>query len=241
MARLPRLVIPYQPHHVIQRGAGGMAIFIDNADYQVFLRYLREAAKAYKVAIHAYVLMSNHIHLLATPSDSSGFGKMMQWLGRYYVPYFNRRHDRIGTLWQGRYRTSIIDSEHYLMVCSRYIELNPVRAGICARPEDYPWSSYRHHIGLEPDPTIFDHDLYWRLGNTPFDREAAYKALVESGISSDEMATLRGAVQRGVILGTVEFRQSLQKQTSRPIEPAKRGRPRKAVSNRDLSNHDGNL
>src|SRR6185436_297998 len=123
MARLPRLVVPHQPHHLIQRGIDRQPIFRDTDDYLVFLQRLREAAKLYKVAIHAYVLMSNHVHLLASPSDQVGLGRMMQWIGRYYVPYFNLKYQRVGTLWQGRYRATIIDSEQYFLTCSRYIEL----------------------------------------------------------------------------------------------------------------------
>ena len=174
MARLPRLVIPHQPHHVIQRGNDRQAIFRDGDDHLAFLRWLRDASKSFKVAIHAYVLMPNHVHLLASPSDQSGLARMMQWIGRYYVPYFNQKYQRTGTLWEGRYKATVIDSEQYFMICSRYIELNPVRAGLVDNPADYRWSSYAHHVGIKADPLISDHSLYWRLGNTPFGREAAY-------------------------------------------------------------------
>lgn len=167
MARLPRLVVPGQPHHVIQRGNDRQPIFHDEQDYSAFLKWLREAAKIFKIAIHAYVLMPNHIHLLVTPADTVGLGKLMQWVGRYYVPYFNQRYSRVGTLWQGRYRATVIDSEKYFLTCSRYIELNPLRAGMVERPDQYVWSSYVHHAGIKSDPYITDHPLYWALGNTP--------------------------------------------------------------------------
>ena len=201
MARLPRLVVPNQPHHIIQRGNDGQSVFRDAADYLEFLTRLREAAKQFKVAIHAYVLMPDHLHLLATPVDQDGLSRMMQWLGRYYVPYFNRKYARSGTLWQGRYRATVVDAERYLMTCCRYIETNPVRGGLVATVGDYPWSSYPHHIGLKSDPIITDHPLYWALGNTPFEREAAYKTLIEQGLSADEVAVVSDATLKGWALG----------------------------------------
>jgi putative transposase len=225
MARLPRLVIPHQPHHVIQRGNDRQLIFRDINDYVVFLDWLREAAKQFKVAVHAYVLMPNHVHLLVTPSDETGLGRMMQWVGRYYVPYFNYKYGRVGTLWQGRYKATVIDSERYFMICSRYIELNPVRAGMVASPAEYRWSSYAHHVGAKPDPLITDHSLYWALGNTPFDREAAYKGLVEQALTAEEINILNEATLKGWALGSEQFKINIEKKTSRRIRPAKRGRP----------------
>lgn len=225
MARLPRLIIPHQPHHIIQRGNDRQLIFRDADDYAVFLKWLREAAKSFKVAVHAYVLMSNHLHLLVSPSDQVGLGRMMQWIGRYYVPYFNKKYQRVGTLWQGRYKATVIDAEQYFMICSRYIELNPVRAGIVVNPADYLWSSYAHHVGTQSDPLITDHSLYWALGNTPFDREAAYRALVELGITDHEIATLNAATLKGWALGTEKFKVRIEKQANRRVRPARRGRP----------------
>jgi putative transposase len=230
MARLPRLVIPNQPHHLIQRGVDRQAIFRETEDYVNFLGRLRDAAKQFKVAIHAYVLMSNHVHLLATPSDADGLAKMMQWVGRYYVPYFNQKYGRVGTLWQGRYRATVIDSEPYFMLCSCYIDQNPVRAGIVATPSEYPWSSYLHHVGAKPDPLVVDHALYWALGNTPFDREAAYKQLAEQALTSVQAAKLIDATNKGWPLGTEKFKSNLEKQGNQRVRPARRGRPFKAKS-----------
>lgn len=227
MARLPRLVIPNQPHHIIQRGNDRQLIFREEADYLAFLKWLREAAKHFKVAIHAYVLMPNHVHLLATPADSIGLGRMMQWIGRHYVPYFNLKYERVGTLWQGRYKATVIDSEQYFMTCSRYIELNPVRAGITSLPEEYPWSSYAHHVGAKPDPLITDHILYWALANTPFGREAAYRSLVEQGLTSAEIAEISSATLKGWALGSDKFKTRLEKEANRRVQPGKRGRPAK--------------
>ena len=230
MARLPRLVVPHQPHHIIQRGNGRNTVFYDTEDHLVFLMRLREAAKQYKVAIHAYVLMSNHIHVLASPADATGLARMMQWIGRHYVPYFNRKYSRAGTLWEGRYRATVLDSEGYFMTCSRYIELNPVRAGMVDGPGDYPWSSYAHHVGIKPDPIITDHPLYWSLGNTPFEREAAYMALMELGLTTLETTVLSQATLKGWALGTEKFKAALEKQANRRVSPTTRGRPRKQTS-----------
>ncbi len=228
MARLPRLVIPYQPHHVIQRGNDRQPIFRDQEDYRVFLQWLREAIRQYKLALHAYVLMPNHIHLLVSPSDATGLGRAMQWIGRYYVPYFNKKYHRVGTLWQGRYKATVIDSEQYFLTCCRYIELNPVRADLVVDASQYPWSSYAHHSGVIPDPYIVDHPLYWALGNTPFEREAAYKALVEQGLTQKEVQALQAATDKGWALGGAQFKSLLEKQTQRRVQPAAKGRPRKA-------------
>lgn len=227
MARLPRLVVPNQPHHIIQSGNDRQAIFRDAEDYAAFLRWLREAAKQFKVAIHAYVLMPNHLHLLASPADGVGLSRMMQWVGRHYVPYFNARYQRVGTLWQGRYKATVIDPDKYLMACSRYIESNPVRAGLVATPADYPWSSFAHHAGVKPDPLITDHPVYWALGNTPFEREAAYQRLMDQRPSTEETAALTEAVLKGWPLGSDKFKAALAKQTSRRVSPGKRGRPAK--------------
>lgn len=229
MARLPRLVVPDQPHHVIQRGNDRQPIFREADDYAVFLKWLREAARQYKVAIHAYVLMPNHIHLLVTPADAQGLGRMMQWVGRFYVPHFNRKYVRTGTLWEGRYKATVIDSERYFMTCSRYIELNPVRAGLVVDPGEYPWSSYAHHVGSKSDPFLTGHPLYWALGNTPFEREAAYRELVAQGLADAEVQTLRDATEKAWAFGSRDFVARLERQTSRRIQPAKRGRPAKTL------------
>ena len=226
MARQPRLIIPLQPHHVIQRGAGRSTVFLDAEDHQMFLRYLKDAARQFKVALHAYVLMSNHVHLLATPSDLTGLARMMQWIGRYYVPYFNRKYDRSGTLWQGRYKAAVIDSERYFLTCSRYIELNPVRAGIVAAAGEYPWSSYRHHVGATRDVLITEHPLYWSLGNTPFAREAAYQALIDETLSTRDVSDLTEATLKGWAIGSDSFKTALQNDTQHRVQPRKAGRPR---------------
>lgn len=227
MARLARLVVPNYPHHVIQRGNDRQLVFRDEEDYAAFLKWLREAARMFKVAVHGYVLMPNHFHLLATPADDTGLARMMQWVGRYYVPYFNHKYQRSGTLWQGRYRTTVIEPEPYLLACSRYIELNPVRSELVPSPEHYPWSSCAHHVGIKADPLVTDHALYWALGNTPFDREIAYKQALGYPVDSQLIEALRAATNKGWLLGSEQFKQGIAKQTSRRLAPAKKGRPRK--------------
>ncbi|SDE16514.1 putative transposase [Massilia sp. PDC64] len=225
MARQPRLILPNQPHHILQRGNDNQVIFRDDEDYRRFLEFLRESAKFYRVAIHAYVLMPNHLHVLATPSDEDGLAAMMQKVGRLYVPWFNNKYGRSGTLFQGRFRTSVIDADAYFLACIRYIELNPLRNQLAFDPLDYPWSSYAHHAGVRPDPLITDHAKYWELGNTPFQREAAYIELARQGMSGQELDTINAAVLKGAPLGSHAFKVELEHKTKRQILPAKRGRP----------------
>lgn len=229
MARLPRLVVPHQLHHIVQIGNDRQPVFRDQEDYAAFLGWLREASRQFKVAIHAYVLMPDHLHLLATPSDDTGLGRMMQWIGRHYVPFFNAKYRRAGTLWQGRYKAAVIEPAPYFLLCCKYIELNPVRSGLTSSPADYPWSSYAHHVGIKPDPVVTDHPVFWGLGNTPFDREASYRQLIEQDISVREVAALTDATLKGWPLGSDAFKAALAKVTSRRVSPAKRGRPVKRV------------
>ena len=228
MARLPRLVVPGQPHHIIQRGNNRQPVFLDDEDYLRFLAWLREGARTYKVSVHAYVLMPNHLHLLASPVEATGLAQMMQWIGRKYVPYFNQKYNRVGTLWQGRFKTSVIDSETYFLICSRYIECNPVRAQLAGAPGDYRWSSYAHHAGLRQDPAVVDHALYWALGNTPFQREAAYTALFQDPLSNAELLSIHTAAAKGWPLGSDAYKTQLQHRAKRQVLPARRGRPPKS-------------
>lgn len=155
---------------------------------------------------------------------------MMQWIGRHYVPYFNQKYARAGTLWQGRYKAAVIDAQRYFVTCCAYIELNPVRGGLVQTAGDYPWSSYQHHVGIKSDPIISDHPLYWSLGNTPFEREAAYKALVEQGVNEEDVRILTEATLKGWALGTEQFQLALEKQTRRRVRQARRGRPRSSAA-----------
>lgn len=226
MARLPRLSLAGYPHHVIQRGNNRQAIFLDAADRQYMLELLAECATSCRVAIHAYVLMDNHLHLLLTPQTADGLPKMMQAVGRRYVRRFNDRHGRTGTLWEGRYRSTLIDSDRYLLACMAYIDLNPVRAGMVLQATDYPWSSHAHYIGQRQDRLITPHPLVWSLGNTPFAREAAYAQWVQAGIASREADALTDATLRGWALGGPAFVDRLQQQTERRVTQKRPGRPK---------------
>ena len=225
MARLPRLTVPGYPHHVILRGNNRQAIFSSTADYQMLLALLDENAHKFGVALHAYVLMSNHFHLLATPSTEDGLPQMMQAVGRRYVRYFNDAQGRSGTLWEGRYRSTLIESERYLLACMVYIDLNPVRAGLVKEVGDYPLSSYGHCVGLRVDKRITPHPLYWSLGNTPFAREAAYAELVRSGTTLEQQQALTDSTLSGWALGGADFVADLQKRTERRVQKSQPGRP----------------
>jgi putative transposase len=225
MARLPRLTVPGYPHHIIQRGNNRQAIFSGPADYELLLSLIDEHARKQQVAIHAYVLMSNHFHLLATPETAEGIPQMMQAVGRRYVRTYNLRHGRTGTLWEGRYKSTLIQAERYLLACMVYIDLNPVRAGMVADPANYPWSSYQHYSGRKVDKLITPHPLYWELGNTPFAREQAYTELVRTGISDQQKRALTDSALRGWALGEPDYVADLQRRTERRVVPAKAGRP----------------
>lgn len=232
MSRLPRLYVPGMPQLLLQRGNNRSTIFFDESDCQQYRQHLRDAVRESGVALHAYVLMPDHVHLLLTPPDEAAAGKLMQRLGRRYVRWFNDRHFRSGTLWEGRYRSTVLEPMQWLLAASRYIELNPVRSGQVAQSRHYLWSSCRHHLGLEPDPLITDHALYWGLGNTPFERQAAYGALLEAGSPPDELDSIRYAAHRGWMLGQLPaFAADLL--PSRRLAPLPKGRPRKLAPGSD--------
>ena len=225
MARLPRLTVTGYPHHVILRGNNRQAIFKTPSDYQRLLNLLEEHSRTQGVDIHAYVLMSNHVHLLLTPQQDQALPKMMQAVGRSYVQTFNKIHGRTGTLWEGRYRSTLIQTERYLLACMVYIDLNPVRAHMVEQPQDYPWSSYPHYTGRKTDRLITPHAMYWALGNTPFAREAAYAELVHAGISADQQSALTDATLSGWALGDDAFVAGLGAQTQRRLSKGRAGRP----------------
>jgi putative transposase len=225
MARLPRLTLPGYPHHIIQRGNNRQAVFSSAADHQMLLGLLGESARKFGVALHAYVLMDNHFHLLATPSTADGLPQMMQAAGRRYVRYFNDSQGRSGTLWEGRYRATLIEAERYLLACMAYMDLNPVRAGLVAEAKDYPWSSHGHYAGLRVESLLTPHPLVWALGNTPFAREAAYAELVRAGITLEQQELLTRSALGGWALGGGDFLAELQKRTERRVTKNQAGRP----------------
>lgn len=230
MARLPRLTVPGYPHHVIHRGNNRQAVCLDDQDFQTLLALIAECAKRHAVALHSYVLMNNHFHLLATPEGEGGLPAMMQGVGRRYAQYFNKRHQRTGTLWEGRYRATLVQAERYLLACMAYIDLNPVRAGLVVHPADYRWSSYKHYAGLGQDARVTSHLLYWQLGNTPFAREAAYVDWVRQGLTQNQQAVLTDSVLKAWALGDQAFIATLKQTTTRRLRPLSAGRPKRAAS-----------
>ncbi len=230
MARQPRLALPGYPHHVIQRGNNRQPIVLDEADRRMLYSLWLEESQRHKVAVNAYVLLDNHFHMLLTPPSDEAMSLMMQSVGRTYVRYFNKRHNRSGTLWEGRYKSSLIDSEGYLLTCMAYIDLNPVRAGLAESAEDFSWSSYKHLAGQSIDKLVTPHALYWGLGNTPFAREAAYAEFVAGGLSVATQKALTESALKGRVVGRPDFLSSLEKNTQRQILPQKAGRPFKKLS-----------
>ncbi len=218
MARLPRFIIPGQPQHVIQRGNNRQVIFRTNDDYQFYLDKLSAAANQHQCDIHAYVLMTNHVHLLVTPHTKEGIGKMMQMLGRYYVQYFNYRYKRTGTLWEGRYKATLIDTENYLLTCMRYIELNPVRAkNMAANPADYPWTSYHYNALGQQDKLVTAHREYKRLDKTKANRQLAYRQLFKTRIPATTLKAIRESTNKAWVLGGDKFKRRIEKKLHRQV------------------------
>lgn len=225
MARLPRLTIPGQPHLIVQRGNNSQPICLGSADFSALLDIVTSQAQNFNVAVHSYVVMENHFHLLASPETESDLPRMMQAIGRSYVRYFNQSHGRSGTLWEGRYKSTVIQAERYLLACMVYMDWAPVRCGKVTDPADYPWSSYGHYSGRHADRLVKPHSLIWALGNTPFAREAAYTNLVRAGLTKAEETVLTEAAQSGWVLGTQDFVADLQKRTMRRLTKKSPGRP----------------
>lgn len=225
MARLPRLTLPGYLHHVIQRGNNRQSIVLDDTDRAALLDAVAENAQKYQVALHAYVLMDNHVHLLLTPETADGVPRMMQAVGRTYVRHFNARHGRTGTLWEGRYRSTLLQADRYLLSCMAYLDLNPVRAGLVTDPQHHAWSSHRLYIGQVADRRITPHPAYWRLGNTPFAREAAYAEMVRTGLSAAQVTAFTSTLLHGWALGDPGFMAELQAQTDRRVCQSRAGRP----------------
>ena len=233
MARLPRFVITGQPQHVIQRGNNRQDIFRADEDYRFYLEKLSDAAKKHGCDIHAYVLMTNHVHLLVTPHKEDGIGKMMQMLGRYYVQYFNHCYKRTGTLWEGRYKAALIDSEQYLLTCMRYIELNPVRAqNMVNHPAEYPWSSYALNALGKENQLVKSHSEYLRLGATEQDRQSAYRQLFRARIPEMTLEALREATNKAWVMGGERFKARVSKQMDRPTQSSGHGGDRKSEAYR---------
>jgi len=228
MARQARIVIPGQAMHVLVRGNNRETLFHTPADYLTYLDWLRTAAAQFSVAVHAYALMPNHVHLLLSPKEPQSLAKLMQSLGRRYAQFFNQKHGRTGTIWEGRYRSSIIDPD-YLLRCQRYIELNPVRSGLESRPADWPWTSYVSHIGGKPEAWLQDHPRFWGLGNTPFERQMAWSDFVKEGAPHSEDRAITEALVRSKPWVSPEYAKTLFKGNIEAIQIRSRGRPIKTV------------
>jgi putative transposase len=230
MPRRPRIKLAGMPQHLVQRGVNREPCFFAEEDYHCYLHWLKEAAGEWRCAIHAYVLMTNHVHLLLTPENPQGPAKLMQSVGRRYVQYVNRCYRRTGTLWEGRFKSSAVQAEAYLLACQRYIELNPVRAGMANDPGQYRWSSYRHNGIGQSDALISSHPLYLELGGDIESRLAAYRALFRSELDEAALADIRLAISQGQPLGSNRFATAVCAAAGVRRTQARRGRPEGGTS-----------
>ncbi len=227
MPRKPRFYISGVPVHIVQRGHSREPVFFEVSDYQAYLNWVQEAADRYGAEVHAYVLMTNHIHILVTPKDKEGVSRMMQYIGRRYVPYINHTYGTSGTIWEGRYKASLIHNEEYLLSCMRYIELNPVRANMVKSPGSYRWSSYRANALGKKDGVVTQHPLFRGLGRREALRAEAYKALFRAHMDEEKIEDIRTSLQTGTPLGNDFFKEKVEKKLRCKVGQARRGRPPK--------------
>ena len=227
MPRKPRFYLPDIPIHVVQRGHSREPVFFEDSDYKAYLHWFLEAVERYHCQVHAFVLMTNHIHFLITPKNKDTISRVMQYVGRYYVPYINYHYGTSGTLWEGRYKASLVQEDNYLLSCMRYIELNPVRANMVSHPQDYPWSSYHANAEGKNIKLIRSHPVYQALGKSKTERLDAYKALFKAHIPDDEIKTIRRAWETGTPLGNDYFKEKIERKLQCKIGQDRRGRPSK--------------
>lgn len=227
MARMPRLTVAGQPHLVVQRCVESSSAFCDDADRSAYLAALRELALGGSVAIHAYALLDDAVMLLVTPRVPEDLGRFMQRLNRRYVPAFRQCHGGSGALWSGRFQAAAIEPERHLFPCTLMIEQAPIKAGLVATPAEWPWSSASHHLGLAACDWMREHPAWWRLGNTPFEREARHDVELRSMLCDDEVAKLLDAARTGWPLGSPAFLAAIAEAEHRRAEPRRRGRPRR--------------
>lgn len=225
MPRRARLVVPGIPWHIIQRGNNRTACFYAEKDYRRYLHTLREMAERFDCAVHAYVLMTNHVHLLLTPTRKDSAALLMKHLGQRYVQYVNRSYRRSGTLWEGRFRSCLAQNERYALTCYRYIELNPVRAQMVSHPRDYRWSSYRANAEGRPDAVLTPHPDYLALGLRKSDRLASYRELFSAHLEPERIAEIRQATNGNYALGDDRFRDEVARMLNRRVTPGVSGRP----------------
>jgi putative transposase len=230
MARRPRLFLDGVPMHVVQRGNNRGPVFFDDRDRHAFRHLLLDGCVRLQCAVHAYVLMTNHVHLLLTPTHAGSTSQLMQWMGRRYVPTFNRRHNRTGTLWEGRFRASMIDSSRYFLACSRYIDQNPVRACMVPSATEYPWSSHARLARGVCDDLVTEHAEYRSLGSSPAARQAAYGALCGPPVDVELARGIRSALRRGDVLGSSSFVNDVHQRLRRPTRWLEHGGDRRSAS-----------
>ncbi len=212
--------------HVMVRGNNRETLFFTDEDRRTYLEWLREAARQFECAVHAFALMPNHVHLLMTPQNADSLAKTMQSIGRRYAQYFNQQHRRSGTIWEGRYRSSLIDPDYFLR-CQRYIELNPVRAGFESNPQSSTWTSFATHIGGKAEPWLVDHEQFWKLGNTPFERQMTWAGFVKEGAPHWEDRQITESLIRSKPWVSDIYAQKLFKNAPETAVIRYRGRPRK--------------
>jgi putative transposase len=234
MPRRRRVHLDAVPLHIVQRGHNREPCFFDEQDYHAYLQWLGEALAREGCVLHAYVLMTNHVHLLVTPASAGSIPRVIIAVGRRYVQYINHSYRRTGTLWDSRYKSSLVQAETYLLVCQRYIELNPVRAAMVADPAEYPWSSYRHHALGAPNGILSPHDLYTALGNSAVARQQAYRELFVTGLDDEPINELRKALNQNQPIGNQRFYDQIEAATGQRRELKKRGRPRRRKDDESL-------
>ena len=229
MARLPRLYAPSIAQHVAQRAADGRIVFVDEDDYAFFTALLGDAVRLEGLALHAYVLLPTQVRLLATPPDARTIGRVMQFIGRRYVPYLNRKTRLSGSLWDRRYRSTLIDADAHLLEAMHYIERRAIDEGLVTTPENWRWSSHAHHVGREQTRFINDHQGYWGLSDTPFERQARYQALAAQPLEIARRAGIESSVDRGWVHGESAFVGAVANSLNRRGRPLQRGRRRKII------------
>ncbi|MGA8051792.1 MAG: transposase [Burkholderiales bacterium] len=233
MPRRPRITLAGLPLHIVQRGNNRSACFFGPEDCHAYLYWLRRDAERFGVRLHAYVLMTNHVHLLLTPERPEHASGLMQALGRRYVRNVNRKYERTGTLWEGRFRACGVHAEDYLLACMRYIELNPVRAGLVTSPELYRWSSFGRNGMGKDDTLLSEHALYTALGNAPLARQMAYRTLFREQLDEAIVTEIRAATTSGHLLATEDARRQAEASLGRQLGPAPRGRPARSSAGRE--------
>ncbi len=227
MPRQPRYFVAGFPQHVVQRGVDRQAVFFQPADYELYLQALADASIQHECQIHAYVLMTNHSHLLLTPRHTRSIPLLMQAMGRNYVQTLNRKYKRTGTLWEGRYKASLVQDDRYLLACHRYIELNPVRAGLVLNPGEYRYSSYGHNADGRKSKLITAHPTYLALAECADQRQAAYRELFDDSLSPELLKNIRDNTNACLIIGNDRFKDQIEDMLGRSVRPGKDGRPRK--------------